>query len=85
MMSSRKLKSLLEVAETKRATGTPNSCEWVFRKLQEDKIERLDFLGKIISDSSLAATAFELESEVALIDHALTAYPEFNAVLPKSS
>lgn len=76
MLAIHKLKSLLVVAEQKRADGVPNSDEWVVKKLREDRAERAELLSKMQGDAFFADQALELEAEVASIDHALTAYPE---------
>ncbi len=76
MMADHKLKSLLDIAEVKRADGVNNSDEWVVRKLREDRAERSDLLSKIKDDAFVADQALELEAEIVAIDHALTAYPE---------
>lgn len=76
MMATHKLKSLLEIAEVKRSDGIANSDEWVVRKLREDRTERQDLLSKIMGDAGVADQAEGLSTEIASIDHALTAYPE---------
>lgn len=76
MMLTSKLQSFLEVAQAKRTTGVPNSDEFVVRKLTEDLAERMAFLREIESDDGAAEMKTELESEIASISRALTAYPQ---------
>lgn len=76
MMAMHKLTSLLNIAEVRRADGLDNSDEWVVRKLRTDRAERADLLSKIDGDEFVADTALKLKTEIAAIDHALTAYPE---------
>lgn len=76
MMTIPKLLSLLQVAEVKRVTGIQNSDDFVTRKLKDDKAERVDLLANIKNDADMVDMTFELEAEIASIDHALTAYPE---------
>ena len=79
-MSTQKLESLLATAEVKRIAVTPNSDEFVVRKLRKDQAERQELLDKIATDLGVADQAAVLEAEIASIDNALTAYPELAPV-----
>lgn len=79
MMTMPKLRSLLQVAEIERADGVPNSDDFVARKLKDDKAKRVDLLARIKGEAEMVDMVFELEAEIASIDHALTAYPELAA------
>lgn len=80
MMSTQKLESLLATAKVKRIAVTPNSDEFVVRKLRKNRAERQELLHKIATDLGVSDQAAVLEAEIASIDNALTAYPELAPV-----
>ena len=47
MMPFFRLQSMLAIAESRRMSGTPDSDDFVVRKLSEDRDERADLLAKI--------------------------------------